>query len=34
MKLEIEGPIERVVIAPLLIDNADGVPCTVFAYKK
>jgi len=33
MKLEIEGPIERVVIAPLLIDNADGVPCTVISFS-
>ena len=34
MKLDIKGPFERVVVAPLLIDNADGAPCTVLAYTE
>jgi len=34
MKLDSTGPFSRVIIAPLLLDKADGVPCTVFGFKK
>ena len=34
MKLDTEGPFKKVIVAPLLIDNADGVPVTVFAEIK
>ena len=33
MKLDTIGPFKKVVVAPLLIENADGAPCTIFAYK-
>ena len=33
MKLaEITEPIDSLIVAPLLIDKADGVPVTVFAF--
>ncbi|MDD7986555.1 cyclase family protein [Lentisphaera marina] len=33
MKLaEITGPIDSLVVAPLLLDKADGVPVTIFAF--
>ena len=32
MKLDTNGPFDKVIVAPLLIEHADGVPCTVFAY--
>ena len=31
MNLDYEGPFDKVIIAPLLIESADGVPCTIFA---
>jgi len=31
MKLDVDDPIKKVIVAPLLIENADGVPCTVIA---
>ena len=34
MKLDTNGPFNKVIVAPLLIDNADGAPCTVLAYTK
>jgi len=34
MKLNVDVPFNTVIVAPLLIDNADGAPCTVLAYKK
>ena len=34
MKLNVDGPFNTVIVAPLLIDNANGAPCTVLAYKK
>ena len=34
MKLDTDGPFNKVIVAPLLIDNADGAPCTVFAYSN
>jgi len=34
MKLDMKGPFERVVVAPLFIDNIDGAPCTIFAYTN
>jgi len=34
MKLDSTGPFSRVIIAPLLLDKADGAPCTVFGFKK
>ena len=34
MKLDTGGPFNKVIVAPLLIDNADGSPCTVLAYTK
>jgi kynurenine formamidase len=33
MKLDIDGPIDKVIVAPLLIDKADGSPCTVIAHS-
>ena len=33
MKLDIDNPIKRVIVAPLLVDNADGVPCTVISFS-
>ena len=33
MKLEGKGPYDKVIVAPLMIDKADGAPCTVLAYK-
>jgi kynurenine formamidase len=33
VKLEHNGPYERVIIAPLLIEGADGAPCTVFGFE-
>ena len=33
VKLDNSGPYEKVVIAPLLIEGADGAPCTVFGFK-
>jgi len=32
MKLDTDYQFYKVIVAPLLIDNADGSPCTVFAY--
>ena len=32
MKLDTDGPLNKVIVAPLLIDNVDGAPCTIFAY--
>ena len=34
MNLNIDGPFNTVIVAPLLIDNADGTPCTVLAYTE
>jgi arylformamidase len=34
MKLDSSDNYEKVIVAPILIDNADGSPCTVFAYTK
>ena len=34
MKLNVDGPFNTVIVAPLLIDNADGAPCTVLAYTE
>ena len=34
MKLDTNGPFNKVIVAPLLIDNADGAPCTVLAYTE
>ena len=34
MKLDIDGPFNKVIVAPLLIDNADGAPCTVLAFTE
>ena len=34
MKLNTDGPFNKVIVAPLLIDNADGTPCTVLAYTE
>jgi kynurenine formamidase len=33
MKLDIDGPFDKVIVAPLLIDKTDGAPCTVIAYS-
>jgi len=33
MKLDSKGPYNKVIVAPLLIKNADGTPCTVFAFR-
>jgi kynurenine formamidase len=32
MKLDEKSPFKKVLVAPLLIENAEGVSCTVFAY--
>ena len=32
MKLEYTGPFRKIIVAPLLIDKADGAPCTIFGY--
>ena len=32
MKLDTVGPFSKIIVAPLLIDKADGVPCTVIAH--
>ena len=32
MKLDITDHFNKIIVAPLLIDNADGAPCTVLAY--
>jgi len=34
MKLDQNGPFNKVIVAPLLIKEADGAPCTIFAYSK
>ena len=34
MKLDTNGPFEKIIVAPILIDDADGAPCTVLAYTK
>ena len=34
MKLDEKVTIKKVIVAPLLIENADGAPCTVFAYPQ
>ena len=34
MKLDTNGNFNKVIVAPLLIDNADGAPCTVLAYTE
>ena len=31
MKLDVNGPFTKVLVAPLLINDADGSPCTIFA---
>jgi kynurenine formamidase len=33
MKLDTNGPFNKVIVAPLLIDNADGSPCTIISYS-
>lgn len=34
MKLsEVKSPLSQVIIAPLMVDKADGIPVTVFAYE-
>jgi arylformamidase len=32
MKLDNGGPFKKVVVAPLLVEKADGTPCTVFGF--
>jgi len=32
MKLDTDESFKKVIVAPLLIDKADGSPCTVMAY--
>ena len=34
MKLDHVTRLKKVIVAPLLIDNADGSPCTVLAYEN
>ena len=34
MKLDVDGPFKKVIVAPLQIDKADGAPCTVIAYSR
>ena len=34
MNLNVDGPFNTVIVAPLLIDNADGAPCTVLAFTE
>ena len=34
MKLDTNSSFNKVIVAPLLIDNADGSPCTVLAYTE
>ena len=34
MKLDIDQSFDKVVVAPLQIDGADGVPCTILGYYK
>ena len=34
MKLDTDDSFNKVIVAPLLIENADGSPCTVFAYTE
>ena len=34
MKLDHITKLKKVIVAPLLIDNADGSPCTVLAYEN
>ena len=34
MKIDTDGPFNKVIVAPLLIDSADGSPCTVLAYTE
>ena len=33
VKLDHNGPYEKVIIAPLLIEGADDAQCTVFGFK-
>jgi len=33
MKLDTDGNFNKVIVAPLLIDKADGAPCTVISYS-
>ena len=33
MKLDQNGPFNKVLVVPLLIEEADGAPCTIFAYS-
>ena len=34
MKLDTDSNINKVIVAPLLIDKTDGAPCTVFGYSE
>jgi len=34
MKLDECVPFNKVIVAPLLIENADGAPCTIFGYPS
>lgn len=34
MKLDSVGPLEKVIVSPLLIDSSDGAPCTVLGIAK
>ena len=33
MNLDTDGPFNKIIVAPLLIDKADGTPCTIIAYS-
>ena len=33
MKLDVNDSFKKVIVAPLLIENADGVPCTVISFS-
>tara|TARA_X000001036_G_C20344326_1_gene669821 strand:- start:151 stop:699 length:549 start_codon:yes stop_codon:yes gene_type:complete len=32
MKITDVAPFEKVIVAPLMIENSDGAPCTIFGY--
>ncbi len=32
MKLDLIYNFNKIIVSPLLVDNADGSPCTVFAF--
>ena len=34
MKLNSIVSLSKVIVAPLLIENADGAPCTIFGYSS